>query len=188
MSEPLPQLKDYEPIVGAAVIEEIEVLADELKGSSIIHVNATAEGGGVAEILLRLNPLMNSLGLKSDWRVLQGTDEFFDVTKSFHNACQGEEITFTKEMIQLYLDTNQENVTRLSPLDADFIIIHDPQPAAFIELDKGNDIGKWIWRCHIDLSTPSIGVWNILKPFVEQYDASLFHSARFCVPGQLVTR
>jgi len=126
---------------------------------------------------------MNSLGLKSDWRVLKGTDEFFDVTKSFHNACQGESITFTKEMIQLYLNTNQENVKRLSPLDADFIVIHDPQPAAFIEMDKGNDSGKWIWRCHIDLSTPNSDVWNILKPFVEQYDAALFHSARFCVPG-----
>lgn len=125
---------------------------------------------------------MNSLGLSSDWRVLTGTDDFFTVTKSMHNALQGEPIDFTEEMFNLYLKTNHENAERLSPLDADFVIIHDPQPAAFVKMRKEKDLGKWIWRCHIDLSSANKDVWNFLKPFVEQYDATIFHTARFCDP------
>lgn len=125
---------------------------------------------------------MNSLGLNSDWRILTGTDEFFMITKSMHNALQGEPIEFTEQMFRLYLKINQENAERLSPLDADFIIIHDPQPAAFVKMRRGKDLGKWIWRCHIDLSTSREDVWGFLKPFIEQYDATIFHTARFCDP------
>ncbi len=126
---------------------------------------------------------MNSLGLSADWRVLTGTEAFFTVTKSMHNALQGEPIDITEEMYRLFLKSNQENAERLSPIDSDFVIIHDPQPAAFIKIRKKNDLGLWIWRCHIDLSASSEDVWNFLKPFVEQYDAAIFHTARFGDPG-----
>lgn len=119
---------------------------------------------------------------------MTGTDKFFQVTKSFHNAFQGEHITFTEEMFRHYLKINQENAERLTPLDADFVIIHDPQPAALIKQGKENDSGKWIWRCHIDLSSPWMDAWNLLKPYVDQYDAAIFHSAHFCVPGLKLRR
>jgi trehalose synthase len=128
-------------------------------------------GGGVAEILRSLVPLFREIGLDCRWEVISGTEEFFNVTKSFHNALQGQEQNITPQMLQTYLEVSRENAARLS-CEADYVVIHDPQPAALI--DSRPSGGKWIWRCHIDISRPQSKVWNFLRQFVVKYDTAIF--------------
>jgi len=173
-------IQQYEPIVGIPVIGQLRRLGERLKGLRVIHVNSTAEGGGVAEILAWMVPLMNDLGLDAHWRVIAGTNEFFSVTKAIHNGLQGYSVLLKKRDWDVYQDVNRENVTALKDEleEADIVVIHDPQPAPLLELCTRRR-GRWIWRCHIDASHPSRSVWKGLKPFVEKYDASIFSMCQF---------
>lgn len=173
-------LHDYEAVVGPEAISQLWQLADDLKGASVVHVNSTKEGGGVAEILAWLNPLMNELGLKTSWEVIEGNPDFFNVTKSFHNGLQGTPVTLSERMIHAYESTVEQNAERLrEKLEAaDFVVIHDPQPAHLLHLCP-NRRGKWIWRCHIDASHPNRRVWNYIRSQVTGYDASVFSMPQF---------
>ncbi len=194
------KLWDYAEVVGEETIEQLIELAQKLSHRSILHVNSTSTGGGVAEILNKLVPLSNELGLDTRWDVIKGDETFFSITKKFHNALQGAPEHFTKDTFETYFKYNQMNAKDIS-FDKDVTIIHDPQPAAMI--DRSFDT-KWVWRCHIDVSSsmryrPSfelIGlrrhikearlsqtkVWRFLKNFIESYDASIFSVASFARP------
>jgi trehalose synthase len=170
-------LDDYAALLGAGEIDELRVLAKPLRGRSIEMINSTAVGGGVAEILTRLLPLAEELELNMRWDVMTGGDDFYGVTKSFHNALHGAPYHADPKDFEIFLACNQRNLARL-PLDAEFMIIHDPQPAALIEGRKGG-ANRWAWRCHIDLSHPNRQVWDFLEKYVARYDASMFSSPEF---------
>src|SRR3954447_19684548 len=171
-----PRFADYEPIIGKPELDEIRFLARHLRGKTTKMVNSTAVGGGVAEILNRLIPLMNELEVRTKWEVITGGNDFFEVTKGFHNALHGGEYNLTQEIRDIFNSYNEQNRQRMT-FDEDVVVIHDPQPAGLIKSRKENQ--KWIWRCHIDLSNPHFGVWDFLRPMVEQYDASIFSSPAF---------
>jgi len=170
-------LDDYASLLGAAEIDELRALAKPLRGRSIQMVNSTAVGGGVAEILNRLVPLAEELGLAVRWDVMAGGSDFFEVTKGFHNALHGSHYQFRAEDFDIFLAYNEQNRQRL-PFDSEFTVIHDPQPAALINARSGRS-GHWIWRCHIDLSRPNLSVWNFLEQFVSRYDGAIFSSPEF---------
>jgi len=172
----MSRLEDYREIAPRGSVEFLFRMAEKIQGKKIIHVNSTKLGGGVAEILRSLVPLLQSVGLDAQWEVITGNEEFFATTKAFHNALQGQEQKIPPAMLQNYLEVNRENAKHL-PLDADFVVIHDPQPAALIESRPGK--GKWIWRCHIDVSQPQRKVWDFLRQFVVNYDATIFSLPRF---------
>ncbi len=176
-------LESYAEIVGQDVIEHLHQLAERLKGVKVIHVNSTREGGGVAEILRRLVPLMQELGLEVSWEVITGDPRFFHCTKTMHNALQGKRVGISAQEIAHYEEINQKNAVLLCPRleEADVVFVHDPQPAALIKFCS-NRKGKWIWRCHIDISKPYRPVWKYLRQFVVSYDASVFHLADFAQP------
>ncbi|MBZ0221014.1 MAG: glycosyltransferase [Candidatus Methylomirabilis sp.] len=150
-------------------------MASVLAGRKMLHVNSTAAGGGVAELLTRMVPLFKDIGLDVRWEVMQADRPFFEVTKNIHNSLQGRGRPLTKEMWEEYARVNRENAERID-LDADFVVIHDPQPAMFIDYKKR---GTWIWRCHIDISSPDRAAWHQLKDIVEKYDGSIFSVANF---------
>ncbi len=170
-------LDDYAALLGQGEIDELRVLAQPLRGRSIEMINSTAVGGGVAEILNRLLPLAEELELNMRWDVMTGGDDFYGVTKSFHNALHGAPYHAEPKDFEIFLACNERNRARL-PLDAEFMVIHDPQPAALIEgrKDRAN---HWAWRCHIDLSHPNRQVWDFLNKFVARYDAAMFSSPEF---------
>jgi trehalose synthase len=170
-------LDDYAALLGEGEIDELRVLAKPLRGRSIEMINSTAVGGGVAEILNRLLPLAEELELNMRWDVMTGGDDFYGVTKSFHNALHGAPYHAEAKDFEIFLACNERNRARL-PLDAEFMIIHDPQPAALIEGRKKNG-NHWAWRCHIDLSHPNRLVWDFLEKFVARYDAAMFSSPEF---------
>lgn len=174
------KLIDYEPIVGPAVLDQLRQISNELSGMRLIHVNSTKLGGGVAEILTWMVPLLRELGIDASWEVIEGNEDFFNVTKMFHNGLQGNPVNLTRAAIRAYEDTSRSNAERLrSELEkADAVIIHDPQPASLLSLCPERK-GKWIWRCHIDASHPFRPVWKYLKNHVENYDASIFSMAKF---------
>lgn len=174
------RLSDYEPIIGTVAASKLRQIATHLEGMKVVHVNSTKEGGGVAEILFWMIPLMRDLGLDASWEVINGNPEFFDVTKAFHNGLQGKKVLLTDKMNSAYEDTLESNAQRLRPKleEADFVIIHDPQPARLLQLCP-NRKGKWIWRCHIDASQPNRKVWNYIKSMVDGYDASIFSMPEF---------
>lgn len=171
-------LHDYEPIVGAETIEELYLLASYLKGRRLRMVNSTAVGGGVAEMLHRVVPLLRQLGIDARWDVIKGGDDFFHVTKSFHNCLQGEKRRLEKKHFDIYMETVETNANQIDFSQDDFVIIHDPQPAALISFFPKRK-GKWVWRCHIDLSNPNMQVWEFLQPFIESYDAAIFSHPAF---------
>ncbi len=172
-----PLLDQYVPLLGAGEIDELRALARPLVGRHIQMVNSTAVGGGVAEILTRLLPLMGELGLAVSWEVLAGAQDFFEVTKAFHNALHGDRYEAKQEHFDIYLAYNERNRRLLRP-DTEFTVIHDPQPAALIEA-RGNHSGHWIWRCHLDLSRPNPAVWGFLEKYVARYDGAIFSSPAF---------
>jgi trehalose synthase len=172
----MSQLEAYREIAPQGSVEFLFRMAEKVQGKKIIHVNSTKLGGGVAEILRSLVPLLQSVGLDAQWEVITGNEEFFSTTKAFHNALQGQEQKIPPAMLQNYLEVNRENAKHLS-LGADFVVIHDPQPAALIESRPPK--GKWIWRCHIDVSQPQRKVWDFLRQFVVNYDATIFSLPRF---------
>lgn len=165
-------LEEYRPIVGEKKIEEIKLLGEKLAGRRVCHVNSASFGGGVAEILNRLVPLMRRVGLNAEWSVMRGSNEFFEVTKTLHNGLQGMEVQLTEEMSKTYLFFNEMNAKELS-LDHDFVVIHDPQPAAIINYYRQKR-GRWIWRCHIDLSKPTKDILDFISHFIIQYDSLIF--------------
>jgi trehalose synthase len=170
-------LAAYVPLLGAPEIDELRARAAQLSGRTVQMVNSTAMGGGVAEILNRLIPLMQELGLRPRWDVITGGEDFFEVTKAFHNALHGGPYASKKENLEIFLATNEMNRQRLQ-FDSEFTVIHDPQPAALIEA-RTRQQGHWLWRCHIDLSKPNAEVWGFLRPFVYRYDGALFSSPEF---------
>ena len=172
----MAKLSDYVPIVGQENIDQLFRLARRLKGRSVVHVNSTQTGGGVAEILKSLIPLMNELGIDTRWVVINGHGDFFEVTKAFHNALQGNKVNVSEEMFRTYVETNKKNAQDLN-LDGDVVIIHDPQPASLIDYRKGK--AKWVWRCHIDVSRPERKVWRFLRDYIVKYDASIFSVSKF---------
>ena len=174
---PPPKLNDYEPIVGKAELDELRFLAQRLRGRTVKMVNSTAVGGGVAEILNRLIPLMNELEVQTKWEVITGGNDFFEVTKGFHNALHGGEYNVTKDVLDIFMMYNEQNRQRMD-FGEDLFVIHDPQPVGLIR-SRTATRGKWIWRCHIDLSNPHPDVWGFLRPIVEQYDAAIFSSPAF---------
>ncbi|MFZ5432923.1 MAG: glycosyltransferase [Calditrichota bacterium] len=176
-------LEDYAAVVGNDVIDHLRQLAQPLQGKTVVHVNSTRSGGGVAEILDRLVPLMKELGIQTSWEVIQGNNEFYQCTKSFHNTLQGQTTEISDSLRQAYEQTNEENATALRDklVNADVVFIHDPQPAPLLR-HIPNRRGKWIWRCHIDVATPYRPVWKYLRSFVEPYDASIWSLATFAQP------
>ena len=176
-------LEKYVPIVGAEVIDHLRHLAEPLRGSRVVHVNSTREGGGVAEILSWLIPFKQELGLETSWEVIEGDPEFYQCTKSFHNGLQGAPVAIPAKQLAAYEQTNRDNAERLRGLlsEADFVFIHDPQPAPLLHFCPEHK-GKWVWRCHIDLSRPHRAVWKYLRDWVGSYDASIWSLADFAQP------
>jgi trehalose synthase len=150
-------------------------LGEKLEKKSFLHINSTKAGGGVAEILQRMIPILSELGVDARWEIITGDDRFFDITKKIHNALQGNPEVITESMWEYHFDVNRRNA-ELMDLDADAVLIHDPQPVPLIEFRKG---GKWIWRCHIDVSNPVQEVCEYLKRYCEKYDAAIFSVAKF---------
>jgi trehalose synthase len=170
-------LDDYSGLLGAGEIEELRALAKPLRGRSIEMINSTAIGGGVAEILNRLVPLAEELDLHFKWDVMTGGEDFFDVTKSFHNALHGAPYHASPKDFEIFLAYAERNRAAL-PLDSEFVVIHDPQPAALIDARKPGS-NHWVWRCHIDLSRPNRAVWDFLEKFISRYDGAMFSSPEF---------
>lgn len=173
-------MADYAAVTGADVITHLQQLAKPLLQAKVVHVNSTRSGGGVAEILTKLVPLMVELGIDTRWETIVGESEFFECTKGMHNTLQGNRIPLGESLLKVYEETNARNADLLRPqlADADFVFIHDPQPAALLR-HYPNRKGKWIWRCHIDASHPYRPVWKYLRQFVAPYDASIFSLAAF---------
>jgi trehalose synthase len=174
------KLSDYEPIVGKGSIEELRLLASELSGKVIQNINSTFTGGGVAEILGRMLPLFSELGVDARWSVMEGDAAFFEVTKKLHNALHGREEKISARDISVFQETSRKNIEELE-LYGDILFVHDPQPVALVERKK--ELGKeWIWRCHIDVSSPNETAWNFIKPWVTQYDTAVFSAPAFSTP------
>ena len=174
---PAPHLDDYRSIVGQGQIDTLRFLAKELKGKTIKMVNSTAVGGGVAEMLNRLVPLLSELEVPAHWDVITGGNDFFEITKAFHNALHGTPYELTKAAQDIFLMYNQQNRERMQ-FGEDLVVIHDPQPVALVR-SRSMTPASWVWRCHIDLSNPDPKVWEFLRPFVEQYDAAIFSAQSF---------
>lgn len=175
------KLEDYQEITGMEKIKKIRSMAEKLRGKTIQHINSTAVGGGVAEILKRLVPLMEDVGLRVYWDVLEGTSEFFRVTKIFHNALHGQQVDVTPEMLEEYRRVNRNNLEIIRE-NADFVIIHDQQPLGLTEARSGHG-GRWIWYCHIDPVDADPAVWSFLRPMVAWCDAAVYH-----LPGYVKDR
>ena len=175
---PPAHLEDYRAIVGNPEIEELHFLARDVKGTRVKMVNSTAVGGGVAEILNRLIPLLGEMEIPTQWDVITGGNDFFEVTKAFHNALHGKEYKLTRQAQETFLSYNEQNRQRMH-FDEDVVVIHDPQPAPLVCVREGGRKNHWIWRCHIDLSNPNHEVWGFLRPYVERFDAAIFSSQSF---------
>ncbi|UCG82126.1 MAG: glycosyltransferase [Dehalococcoidia bacterium] len=166
----MKNLNDYREIVGDEIIDEILSRAQKFRGRKIVHINSTGEGGGVAEILKSLVPLMNHVGIETEWLVLDGSDDFFALTKEFHNALQGGAINLDEKRESLYCQTNQTFSAKCT-IDADCVVVHDPQPLPLIAFYDKNQ--PWVWRCHVDLSHPNKMLWEFLKDFIVKYDIAI---------------
>jgi trehalose synthase len=172
----ITEIEDYEALVGAEVIQRIRDKAAKLKGLRVANFNSTYYGGGVAEIISSLTLLMNGLGLRTEWRVIQGTPDFFSITKKMHNALQGGEIDLSRIKKEIFEQVIYENSVR-NFLDHDFIIVHDPQPLPLIEHYEKKC--PWLWRCHLDLSRPDKEMWKYLRRWIDNYDAVILSCKEF---------
>jgi trehalose synthase len=171
------RLQDYEPVVGKSSIEELKMVAEKFSGKVIQIVNSTFVGGGVAEILERMVPLINQLGVDARWDVITGSEEFFDVTKKFHNALHGGRAKISAEDFALFSEVTRQNLEHMK-FYGDMMFIHDPQPVGLIAMKK--EIGKkWAWRCHIDVSKPDKKVWEFIREYVVNYDSAVFSAPNF---------
>lgn len=174
-------LDRYEEVVGHREVERLRSLAARLQGKRIVHLNSTKSGGGVAEILGWMIPLMEELGLQSRWEVLTGTPDFYRVTKAFHNGLQGRPVALKQSDFDLHMEINRENARKLN-LEADIVFVHDPQPIYLPRFMPKGKVGRWIWRCHIDASRPDRAVWKHLEAAIPDYDATIFSMAAFTRP------
>src|SRR5262249_50486121 len=175
------RLDQYEEVIGRAEVLRLRQLARKLTGRSIVHVNSTRVGGGVAEILGWMLPMMEELGLQVRWEVIHGSPEFYQVTKSFHNAIQGMPTILKKKDFDLHREVNRENAARLA-LEADVVFIHDPQPMYLPLFTPKGRVQRWFWRCHIDASRPDRAVWRYLEEAIPFYDATVFSMPGFTRP------
>jgi trehalose synthase len=176
------RLDDYAPVVGEEVIADLRNLAAPLRDARLLHINATAYGGGVAEMLQTLVPLMRDVGLDAEWQVIEGADEFFEVTKACHNGLQGMDLAFTEEMQETWRRYNERNARQLEG-SYDLIVVHDPQPAGLLHY-HGPEGGKhWAWRCHIDTSHPNPAYWGFFAPYINEYEAAIFTMDQYVGPG-----
>jgi len=176
------RLSDYVPIVGEEAIAEIRELAQPLRGARVGHINATAFGGGVAELLQTLVPLMNNVGMHAEWRVIEAGEDFFTVTKACHNGLQGMDIPFTDEMKQVWQRYNEQNARHLEG-SYDYIVVHDPQPAGLLHYHGREGADHWAWRCHIDTSHPNPAYWEFFTPYIAEYEAGIFTMEQYVGPG-----
>ncbi|CAN5137652.1 glycosyltransferase [soil metagenome] len=174
-------LSDYTHIVGKDTIEEIRALAEPLEGKRVLHVNATAFGGGVSEILYTIVPLMRDIGLDAHWQVILGAEEFFNVTKLMHNSLQGADESISDQQWEVFQGYNAMNARDLES-EWDVIVVHDPQPAGLLQ-NAPNKSRHWVWRCHIDLSTPNPSAIERLRPLIEPYEASVWHMQQYVPDG-----
>ena len=170
------RLESFRHIVPDETLAEIYTRARSLYGKHILHLNATYQGGGVAEILYSLVMLMNDVGIDAGWRILHGSQEFFEITKSFHNALQGAKLNLSERKRRVYLQVN-DSFAKFTHLNHDCVLVHDPQPLALIHSYRKRQ--PWIWRCHIDLTDPHKGLWDFLKGFVLKYDQVIMSSEKY---------
>lgn len=171
----MAKIDEYIPIVGKPVIDDLRLLADKLKGRVIQNINSTRLGGGVAEILSRMVPFLKELGVDARWDVIKGGNDFFEVTKKFHNALHGRPQDIAGSDFDIFMQASRANIDEVDTY-GDIVFVHDPQPVTLIEKKTGN---KWLWRCHIDISNPHLNVWHFLKDFVARYDAAVFSAPGF---------
>jgi trehalose synthase len=177
LPSPPPHLDDYRHIIGQGQVDALRFLARELEGRTVKMVNSTSVGGGVAEMLNRLVPLLTELEVPTHWDVITGGNDFFEVTKAFHNALHGTSYELTKAAQEIFLMYSEQNREKMQFAE-EVVVIHDPQPVALVRKRQAGK-ARWVWRCHIDLSNPDAHVWEFLRPFVEQYDAAIFSSQSF---------
>ncbi len=175
---PPPRFDDYEAIIGRAQLDEVRLLARPLQGKTVKMVNSTAVGGGVAEMLNRLVPLLGEVEVRTGWEIITGGNDFFEVTKAFHNSLQGDGYTLTRDAQKIFLSYGEQNRQRMK-FDEDVVVIHDPQPLDLINSKPAGGGQRWIWRCHIDLSNPNPDVWGFLRPMVDRFNAAVFSSPAF---------
>jgi len=185
LSLSIKELKKYRLVLESELIDEVQKLGHELKGIRICHINSTPFGGGVAELLFSLIPLMRGLGVKADWQVIRGDRRFFTITKSLHNALQGAKYPLLEESKRVYLANNELNAQELDR-NYDVFIVDDPQPAALRHFCEDSQ-AKWIWRCHIDSAEPDNDTWQFLRPYIEEYDAAVFTMDKFVPKGLKLT-
>jgi trehalose synthase len=186
-SIPIPdqrRLEDFRESAGEEAVERLREAAAPLKGSRLVQISSTSFGGGVSELLYSHVALLQDLGIDADWQLLEGSDEFFTVTKLVHNALQGMPVPWTDAFENAYLERVRSNAERFEP-DADFVFVHDPQPVALLTFleEMGRRRGRWVWRCHIDLSQPMEQVWSFYAVHVARYDAAVFTLEDFAKPG-----
>jgi trehalose synthase len=174
----LPDIQDYIPIVGEDSIQELYALAEGVQGNVIQNINSTSEGGGVAEILTRIIPLLRKLGIDARWDVIKGDESFFRITKSIHNALQGMNVPITKTDLESFLEVNKRNTEEMD-FYGDIMFIHDPQPIALIDKRQDTARRKWVWRCHIDLSEPQMNIMDFFKNYIERYDRMVISSPKY---------
>ena len=175
----MANIDEYIPVVGESVVEELYLLAKPLYGVTAQNINSTAVGGGVAEILMRVVPLLQQLGVNALWDVIRGDEKFFFITKKFHNGLHGVSVDVTKEEYDHFLDVNRQNAEQLALHD--IVFVHDPQPIALVE-KRNSDAKKWLWRCHIDFSNPHPEIWKFLETYINKYDAAVFSAPKFARP------
>jgi len=176
----MSRINDYAPIVGSSTIEELYLLAERLRGKTVQNINSTAVGGGVAEILSRMLPLLQDLGVDISWDVIKGNERFFSLTKRIHNALHGVAETFGPGELDYLVEVNRQNAKEVLR-GAEITFVHDPQPVALVE-EKRSRGGQWIWRCHIDFTNPQPDVWEFLWTFIESYEAAVFSAPAFSRP------
>ncbi|MDO8662513.1 MAG: glycosyltransferase [Candidatus Omnitrophota bacterium] len=171
----MTEIEEYIPIVGEPVIEDLRLLARRLKGKVVQHINSAAVGGGVAEILTRMVPLLNALGIESRWDVIKGGKQFFEVTKKIHNALHGQYEELNHYDFEVFMETSRKNIKDIDTY-GDIVFVHDPQPIALITKKADN---KWIWRCHVDVSHSYKSIWDFLKGYLINYDSAVFSAPGF---------
>ena len=169
-------IEEYSKVVGQGDIDDLRLMAKHLEGRTIQNINSTAVGGGVAEILSRMIPLMQELGVKARWDVIKGDEKFFVITKKFHNALHGVPVDITQEEFDYFLEVNRDNASTME--FAEMVFVHDPQPVALIEF-RPHAGGHWAWRCHIDFSRPNRRLWHFLEQYVSKYEAAVFSAPAF---------
>ncbi|MDD4894137.1 MAG: glycosyltransferase [Candidatus Omnitrophica bacterium] len=169
------KIEEYASIVGQPIIDDLKLLAGRLQGKVIQNINSTSVGGGVAEILSRMVPIMKELGVDTKWDLIKGGEQFFEVTKKFHNALHGKQEVIDQHDFDIFLETSKKNIEEVN-IYGDIVFVHDPQPIALI---KNKNANKWIWRCHIDVSEPDQKVWEFLMGFIINYDSAVFSAPSF---------